>query len=54
MLRDGGLKCLGKILAVAMTKFSGVTNGLVRYLCLKNAAPKIQVAQVAVDQNSQH
>jgi hypothetical protein len=40
--------------AVAMTKSSGVTDRLVRYLCLKNAAPEIQVVQVAVDQNFQH
>jgi hypothetical protein len=40
--------------AAAMTKSSGVTNGLVRYLCLKNTAPEIQVARVAVDQNFQH
>ncbi len=40
--------------AAAMTKSSGVTDGLVRYLCLKNMAPEIQVAQVAVDQNFQH
>ncbi len=40
--------------AAEMTKSSGVTNGLVRYLCLKNTAPEIQVALVAVDQNFQH
>jgi hypothetical protein len=38
----------------AMTKSSGVTVGFVRYLCLKNVAPKIQVARVAIDQNFQH
>ncbi len=27
--------------AAAMTKFSGVTNRLVRYLCLKNVASEI-------------
>jgi hypothetical protein len=27
--------------AAVMTKSSGVTDGLVRYLCLKNAAPEI-------------
>ncbi len=32
--------------AVAMTKSSGVTDGLVGYLCLKNAVPEIWVAQV--------
>jgi hypothetical protein len=40
--------------AAAMTKSSGVTNRLVRHLCLKNAVPEIQVAPVAVDQNFQH
>jgi hypothetical protein len=35
--------------AVGMTKSSGVT----RYLCLKNMAPEIRVARVAVDQNFQ-
>jgi hypothetical protein len=40
--------------AAAMTKSSGVTDGLVRYLCLKNASPEIHVAQVAVDQNFQN
>jgi hypothetical protein len=39
--------------AVALTMSSRVTNRLVRYLCLKNAAPEIQVAPVAVDQNIQ-
>jgi hypothetical protein len=55
-------RCLGmgvasarvRLSAVAMTKSSGVTDGFVRYLCLKNAVPEIQVAQVAVDQNFQH
>jgi hypothetical protein len=40
--------------AVAMTKSSGVTDGLFRYLCLKNPAPKICIAQVAIDQNFQY
>jgi hypothetical protein len=43
-----------RFLATAMTKSSGVTDGLVKYLCLKNGAPKIQVARVTVDQNFQH
>ena len=43
-----------RFLAAAMTKSSGVTDRLVRYLCLKNAVPKIRVAWVAVDQNFQH
>jgi hypothetical protein len=40
--------------AAAMTKSSRVTGRLVSYLCLKNAAPEIQVAWVAIDQNFQH
>ncbi len=40
--------------AAAMTKSYGVTDRLVRYLCLKNAVPEIRVAWVAVDQNFQH
>jgi hypothetical protein len=39
--------------AAAITLSSGVTVGLVMYLCLKNAAPDIRVARVAVDQNFQ-
>jgi hypothetical protein len=31
-----------------------VANRLERYLCLKNAAPEIGVARVAIDQNFQH
>jgi hypothetical protein len=30
-----------RFLAVAMTKSSGLTGGLVRYLCLKNVAPEM-------------
>jgi hypothetical protein len=37
--------------ATAMTKSSGLTNGFVRCLCLKNVAPKIPVAWIAIDQN---
>ncbi len=48
------LSAQARFLAAAMTKSSGVTDGLVRYLCLKNAAPKIQVAWVAIDRNFQH
>ncbi len=40
--------------AAVMTKLSGVTDRFVRYLCLRNAAPEIRVAWVAVDQNFQH
>ncbi len=38
----------------AMTRSSEVTDGLLRYLCLKNMASEIQVARVGVDQNFQH
>jgi hypothetical protein len=48
------LRARVRFTAAAMTKSSGVTNGFVRYSCLNNTAPKIQVARVAVDQNSQH
>ena len=47
-------RALARLAAVAMTRSSGVANGLERYLCLKNAAPKIRVARVVVDQNFQH
>ncbi len=40
--------------AAGMTTSSGVADWFVRYLCLKNVVPKIQVARVAVDQNFQH
>ena len=40
--------------AAAMTESSGVTGGFVRCLRLKNTAPKIQVARVAISQNFQH
>jgi hypothetical protein len=30
-----------RLSAAVMTKSSGVTDGLVRFLCLKNAAPEI-------------
>ena len=40
--------------AAAMTLSSGVTCGVVMYLCLKKAAPDIWVARVVVDQNLQH
>jgi hypothetical protein len=40
--------------AARVTRSFGVTNRLFRYLCLKNTAPKIQVARVAADQNFQH
>jgi hypothetical protein len=44
-------RALARLAAAAMTRSLGVANGLERYLCLKNAAPKIQVARVVVDQN---
>ena len=40
------LRARVRFTAAAMTKSSGVTNGFVRYLCLKNAAPEIRVAWV--------
>ena len=43
-----------RLAAVAMTRSLGVADGLERYLCLKKAAPEIQVARIAVDQNFQH
>jgi hypothetical protein len=56
------LRCCGmevsrawaRFLVAAKTKSSGVTNRFVRSLMLENAAPKIRVARVAVDQNFQH
>ncbi len=47
------LRALARLAAAAMTGSLGVANGLERYLCLKTAAPKIQVAGVIVDQNFQ-
>ena len=47
-------RALARLAAAAMTRSLGVANRLERYLCLKNAAPKIQVARVLVDQNFQH
>ncbi len=47
-------RALARLAAVAMTRSLGVADGLERYLCLKNAAPKIRVARVVVDQNFQH
>ncbi len=38
------LRAWARFLAEAMTKSSGATNGFVRYLRLKNAAPEIRVA----------
>ncbi len=40
--------------AAAITGPSGVTDGLVRYLCLKKAAPEMRVALVVGVQNFQH
>ncbi len=40
------LRALARLAAVAMTRSLGVANGLERYLCLNNAAPKIQVSSV--------
>ncbi len=47
-------RALARLAAAAMTRSLGVADGLERYLCLKNPAPKIQVARVVVDQNFQH
>ena len=47
-------KAFDRLAAAAMTRSSGVTAGLVIYLCLKNAAPNTQVAHVSFDQNFQH
>jgi hypothetical protein len=40
--------------AAAITLISGVTAGFAKYLCLKTAAPKMQVARVVTNQNFQH
>jgi hypothetical protein len=44
-------KAFDRLAAAAMTRSSGVTAGLVIYLCLKNAAPDTRVARVLFDQN---
>ncbi len=44
-------RALARLAAAMMTRSLGVANGLERYLCLKNAAPKIRVARIVVDQN---
>jgi hypothetical protein len=45
-------RALARLLAaVVMTRSLKVANWLERHLCLKNAAPKIRVAHVVVDQN---
>ena len=48
------LRALARLAATVMTRSLGFANRLERYLCLKNAAPKIRVAHVIVDQNFQH
>jgi hypothetical protein len=47
-------RALSRLAAAAMTRSLGVANELERYLCLKNAEPKIRVARIVVDQNFQH
>ncbi len=60
---DGGFAHVGGIRlssarastpAAAITLSSGVTVGFVKYLCLKKAAPKMQVARMVTNQNFQH
>ncbi len=47
-------RVLERCAADAMTRSSGVTDGLVKYLCLKKAAPEMRVARVVGVQNFQH
>ena len=47
-------RVLERCAAAAMTRSSGVTDGLVKYLCLKKAAPEMRVARVVGVQNFQH
>ena len=47
-------RALARLAATVMTRSLGVADGLERYLCLKNAAPKIQIARDVVDQNFQY
>ena len=47
-------RVLERCAAAAMTQSSGVTDGLVKYLCLKKAAPEMRVARVVGVQNFQH
>ncbi len=44
----------GSAPAVSITLSSGVTVGLVRYLCLKKAAPEMRVARMVTNHDFQH